>query len=151
MTELLTYFGDAYNLPVNLDDTYFKTIYQLSPEILSKFAFNTFSSIMNTTKFSKLDQSYYYDEYNNNLNIFKKNEEIVDRDYYFTSFYKLNPNILTKYFDQLNDIITNKHLYNENTVNDIEVIVPNRIKNKKNVDNLGITQIFSVWNKIDNI
>jgi hypothetical protein len=98
-----------------------------------------------------INNTFNYNDYNNNLNIFKKNKEIVDRDYYFTSFYKLNPNILIKYFDQLNDIIANKHLYNENTVNDIEVIVPNRIKNKKNIDNLGITQIFSVWNKIDNI
>ena len=98
-----------------------------------------------------INNTFNYDDYNNNLNIFKKNEEVLNRDYYFTSFYKLTPDILIEYFESLNDIMINKDIYNENTVNDIEVIVPNKIKNKNMINNLGITQIFSVWNKIDNI
>lgn len=98
-----------------------------------------------------INNTFNYDDYNNNLNIFKKNEEVLNRDYYFTSFYKLTPDILIEYFESLNDILINKDIYNENTVNDIEVIVPNKIKNKNMINNLGITQIFSVWNKIDNI
>ena len=48
-SELAAYYGDMYNLNLNLDDTYFQTIYQFSPNILGTLLFQIYSAIMNTT------------------------------------------------------------------------------------------------------
>jgi hypothetical protein len=62
-SELLAYFGDMYNLNVNLDETYFKTIYQVSPNVLGSLLFQIFTSIMSTTTVP--DGFNMYDAYNN--------------------------------------------------------------------------------------
>lgn len=98
-----------------------------------------------------INDNFNFKNYDNDLNIFKKNESVTDRDYYYTSFYKLTPSILAEYFEQLNIILSEENLYNENTVSDFEVVIPSKIKNKTIITNLGVTQIFSVWNTIDNI
>lgn len=64
LTELLTLWGDMYNLPVNLDQTYFQTIYQLSPQVLGNLLYKTFSFIMQTTEFLNQDSFISYQEYN---------------------------------------------------------------------------------------
>jgi hypothetical protein len=98
-----------------------------------------------------INESFNYKDYNNNLNIFKQNKEVTDRDYYYTSFYKLNTNILLEYFQNMRKIFEEKDKYNENTINDIEVILPSKIQDKTLIENLGITQIFAVWNIINQI
>ena len=114
-------------------------------------------NINNVLNFFKISGRYFindtfnYSDYNNELNIFKKNKEITDREYYYTSFYKLNNSILLYYFEELVKIYEEKDIYNENTINDIEVIVPSKIQNKIDIENLGITQIFAVWNIINQI
>ena len=122
--------------------------------------YDNFLKKIDTTKikhFFKISGRYYinnsfnFDNYNNDFNIFKKNTQVRNRDYYYTSFYKLNSNILLEYFEQLNIILSEKDSYNENTVSDFEVVVPSKIANKTIMNHLGITQIYSVWNKIENI
>ena len=122
--------------------------------------YNTFLkkiNVKNICNFYKISGRYFindtfnYNDFNNNLNIFKKNEKVLDRDYYFTSFYKLEPNTLVKYFSELNNVMNNSDKYNKSRVNDFEVIVPKIIENKTLINNLGITQIYSVWNQIDNV
>jgi hypothetical protein len=98
-----------------------------------------------------INESFNYNYYNNELNIFKKNKEVTDKDYYYTSFYKLNKNILFEYFEHLVKILEEKDNYNENTINDIEVVVPNKIQDKTLIENLGITQIFAVWDVVNQI
>lgn len=97
-----------------------------------------------------INNTFNYNMYDNNKNIFKKNVDVTDRDYYYTSFYKLSNNILTEYFDKL------KILFNvddkDKTNIDFEVIVPNTIINKLTfIANLGITQYISIANIIDDI
>jgi hypothetical protein len=98
-----------------------------------------------------INDSFNYNDYDNDLNILKKNEKVTDRDYYYTSFYKLNNDKLLEYFDELNIIFKERDNYNENTINDFEVIIPSKISDKFVINNLGITQIISVWNIIDEI
>jgi len=105
LVELYTQYNDSYNISINTDDTYFKTIYQLSPDILSKFAFNTFSSIMNTTTFSKLDQSYYYVEYNK---IIQNNQDMNTFKILYSSYSLLpeyNPTFDTNFLNQASNMI----------------------------------------------
>lgn len=112
------------------------------------------SNIRNFFKISGryfINESFNYKHYNNELNIFKQNAEIKDREYYYTSLYKLNTNILLEYFEQLVKIFEERDNYNENTINDIEVVVPSKIQDKTLVENLGITQIFAVWDLVNQI
>ena len=77
LAELYSLYSDVCNINTNIDDTYFKTIYQLSPEVLSKLAFSVFSSIMNTTTFENNPSLNFYIQYNSiiqnnqNKNAFK--------------------------------------------------------------------------------
>jgi predicted glycosyltransferase len=75
----------------------------------------------------------------------------LDRAYYYTSFYKLNKNNILNYFKKLTEIMKERDKYTKDVVNDFEVIIPAQIKNKIVVDHLGITQIFSCFDIIDNI
>jgi len=98
-----------------------------------------------------INESFNYNYYNNELNIFKKNKEITDRDYFYTSFYKLNNKILLDYFEEVVKIFEERDNYNKDTINDIEVVVPSKIQDKTCIENLGVTQIFAVWDIVNQI
>jgi hypothetical protein len=96
-----------------------------------------------------INETFDYNKFDNNYNIFKKNENVTNRDYYYTSFYKLNNTTITFFFENLINIFNNKHLYLNQ---DYEQFIPNVLKNNiKLHDNLGITQIFAPFFKIDMI
>jgi len=84
----------------------------------------------------------------NNETIFKINENITDREYFYTSFYKLNKNVLNYFFKNLKNIFENKHLYK---YKDWECVLPTLINKKVTRETLGITQIFGPVKKIDYI
>jgi len=112
------------------------------------------SKIKNLYKISGryfINDTFDYTMFNNNSNIFKRNNSVLDREYYYTSFYKLNKDDILDYFEKLKDIMKEKDKYTKNVVNDFEVIIPGKVNNKVIVDNLGITQIFSCFKLIDNI
>jgi hypothetical protein len=77
---------------------------------------------------------------------------VTDRDYYYTSFYKISNKNVLDYFKLLVKIMNerNKYMLN-NKVQDYEVFMPSLLCDKVIVSHLGITQIFSCWNTIDNI
>ena len=112
------------------------------------------NSIQNFFKISGryiLNETFIFDNFNNDLNIFKKNNDVTNRDYYYTCFYKLNSKILPEYFNNLQTLLDNKHLY-ENDVSDIEVIVPKTIiDNITLIENLGITERIAVIKSVNNI
>jgi hypothetical protein len=99
----------------------------------------------------QLNNSFNYEQYNNDLNIFKKHLTIKDKEYYFTCFYKLDKSILKDVQSIFIDFVKNKERY-MNSYSDLEVIYPNAILDKVTlVDNLGIVENIGVWKKIENI
>jgi hypothetical protein len=97
-----------------------------------------------------INETFNYLVYDNNYNIFKTNKKVKDRgEYCYTSFYKLNKTIIPHYFNSLrtlDEVYVSKLQWN-----DLEVIIPPIIKNKVLVENLGITQLISVWKEKSDI
>ena len=93
-----------------------------------------------------INENFNYTNYNNKDSIFKLSN--FKKDYYFTSFYKLDKNILQYFFEKIIQLFNNLHLYLKY---DYEIIIPSLIKDKKIITNLGITQIFGSFNIINNI
>jgi hypothetical protein len=131
-------------------------------ELMQQVTFyNEFLKFVDTTKinhFFKISGRYLvndefdYKIYDNNENIFKKNEKITNRNYYYTSFYKIDKNYLHKYFNNLYKIIIDSE-HDEwkkrqelqcNKCFDLEVLIPETMINDITlVDNLGVTQILA--------
>jgi hypothetical protein len=100
-------------------------------------------------RYTIISSKFIYNNYDNKNNIFKKNNHVKDRDYYYTCFYKLNNVILDEYFNHLKTLQENKHLY-ENNVSDLEVILPKLLINEiKIVENLGINERLAVFMKME--
>jgi hypothetical protein len=131
-------------------------------ELMQQVTFyNEFLKFVDTTKinyFFKISGRYLINEefdfkiYDNDGNIFKKNEQITNRNYYYTSFYKIDKNYLHKYFNNLYKIIIDSE-HDEwkkrqelqcNKCFDLEVLIPETMINDITlVPTLGITQILA--------
>ena len=87
--------------------------------------------IKNINHFFKISGRYFlnntfdYNVYENNENIFKKNMNVCDRNYYYTSFYKLTKMMIPIFFKKLDVIFNNKEQYIQY---DLEVIIANLFK-----------------------
>lgn len=98
-----------------------------------------------------VNQNFDFKIYDNNDNIFKKNEKVVDREYYYTSMYKIGGSNLFTYIDTI------LNMFNESVGNttydgkEWEMVLHDKIKKYKTVDCLGITQNISVWDQKDDI
>jgi hypothetical protein len=132
-------------------------------ELMQQVTFyNEFLKFVDTSKinhFFKISGRYLINEefdfknYDNNENIFKKNEQITNRNYYYTSFYKIDKNYLHKYFNNLFKIIIDSEHDDEwkkrqelhcNKCFDLEVLIPETMINDITlVPSLGITQILA--------
>jgi hypothetical protein len=139
--EELNYYTDVYE---------YKAFADISQQIAFYDYFLKHINVNNIQHFFKISGRYLindtfdYNVYNNKYNIMKKNELVLDRDYYFTCFYKLNNNILNTYFDSLKEIRNKKERY---THMDCEMIIPTILgENKKIVEKLGITQRIAISN-----
>ena len=137
----LNYYTDVYE---------YKAFSDISQQIAFYDYFLKHINVNNIQHFFKITGRYLindtfdYNVYNNKYNIMKKNKLVLDRDYYFTCFFKLNRKILYSYFDSLKKIRKNKEKY---THMDCEMIIPHILaKYKKNVENLGITQRIAIVN-----
>jgi len=80
----------------------------------------------------------------NNI-IFKRNEEVEDRLYYFTCFYKINREKIGLFYDTIKelfeDIQSNAYEFEE-----WEVLLPNLLFGEfETVETLGVTQRIAVW------
>jgi hypothetical protein len=117
-------------------------------ENVSKIKCNQFFKISGRYLVNK---NFDFKIYDNNDNIFKKNEKVLDREYYYTSLYKISGSALSAYID----VILN--MFNESVGNAVydgkewEVVLHDKIKKYKTVDSLGITQNISVWDQKDDI
>ena len=96
-----------------------------------------------------INDTFTYSEFDNSLNLFKKAMNIKDKNYYYTSFFKLSNAFLEEYFLKLMNIFENRgDFFNL----DLEVIYSIHFSDNITLkDKLGITQIFSCWNKINDI
>ena len=150
------------NITNNLTLNYFTDVFEYKAfgeisqtlQFLELFFKEDYKKINNFFKITgryEINDEFNYEQYNNNLNIFKKHLSIKDKEYYFTCFYKLDKSILKEVESKFKNFIDNKEKY-MNSYSDLEVIFPNAIIDKITlVDNLGIIENIGVWKKITNI
>lgn len=104
-----------------------------------------FNNLFKITGRYFINNSFNYQLYNNDINIFKKNINITNRDYYYTCFFKITYTFFENFLNAINYIITNG-MSNSIYIKEYEVLLPWSLKNNfSTVDNLGITQNISVW------
>ena len=119
---------------------------------ITKIDINKIRNFFKITGRYFINNNFNYNNFNNDYTIFKKNLQISDRDYYYTSFYKIKSDKLIEYFNTLKNIENQKETYSStNIINDFEVVMPSKINDKKEITTLGITQIVSVWSQTDEI
>jgi hypothetical protein len=145
------------NLNYHTDKYKYKAFSDISQQLSMYNTFLKFVDIKTIKNFFKLsgryiiNDSFNFNNYDNNDIIFKKNNNVIDRDYYYTCFYKLTPNIIHEYFYKLKILFDKKHLY-ENNISDLEVILPKTIIDKITlIEKLGITQKIAVFKEIEDI
>ncbi len=92
-----------------------------------------------------INEHFNYEIYNNNYNIFKLNNNVVDRTYYYTCFYKISNTNYEFYFKIINDLTEEIHNTQKYDNIDYEVFFPPKLIDINLVDHLGITQNIGVW------
>jgi hypothetical protein len=110
---------------------------------------NNFIEIINLFKITGrylINDDFNYNQFNNKHNIFKINENVKDRLYYFTCFYKISNENFDNYSKIINqlmdDVLQNTSKYDNL---DYEVFFPPKLNDIKKIDYLGITQNIAVW------
>lgn len=157
ITDYFINVTDNRELNNHTDDSEYKAFGEIAQQLFFYNYFLSHINIDNIKHFFKISGRYFindqfdYLKFDNEKSIFKKNINVVDREYYYTSFYKLNKEILGHYFSSLIKVMNNPDKFTDKHT-DLEVIIPKLLKNKFiTVDNIGITQLYSAWDKIDNI
>ncbi len=80
-------------------------------------------------------------------NVFKLNQSVIDRKYYYTSFYKIYKTKINNYVNALNFIFDNKNKYEKM---DLEVSLPIVLNyDFSEISHLGIKQYIAAWAQID--
>ena len=97
-----------------------------------------------------VNSDFDFNKYDNDKNIFKRNNTIRKKEYFYTCFYKLNKNVLMDYHNKLKFLLkTNLDEWNENGKVDLdcEVILPKLLKESITEEKgfLGLTQRVAVW------
>ena len=145
------------NLNHNTDICDLKLISELSQHIYLYDYFLKYINFRENLNYFKIsgryiiNENFKYQNYNNEYIIFKKNENLIDKEYYYTSFFKINNSNVNYFYENLN-LLLNNMSYNEFNKYNYEELIPNIFKNKiKKNDNLGITQRISAWNEISDI
>jgi hypothetical protein len=120
-------------------------------ELFLKIDYTGVKNFFKITGRYEINADFYYKQYDNTLNVFKKSLSIKEKEYYYTCFYKLDKSILKEVQAIFINFVQNKEKY-MNNYSDLEVIFPNAIINKIFlVDSLGIVENIGVWKKITNI
>ena len=94
----------------------------------------------------KINDTFNYQQYNDeNEMIFKRNNDVVDRAYYFTCFYKIGGKKLDYFHNIMEELF--EDIQNEAyDYEDYEVVLPMLLYNQfKCVEHLGVTQDIAVW------
>jgi hypothetical protein len=92
-----------------------------------------------------IDDRFDYNNYDNDKSIFKRNQLVKDRSYYFTCFYKICESEIPFYYETLielyQDIQMNNYEYEE-----WEVLLPTLLYKRFNtIGDLGVKQNIAVW------
>jgi hypothetical protein len=96
-----------------------------------------------------LNDKFDYNIFNNDDNIFKRNKDLLNLKYYYTSFYKISKNYIKEFFKILNKTFYNKDRYLDMNY---EEIIPEIIDyDFKEINCIGLKQRISVWEQVDNI
>ena len=96
-----------------------------------------------------LNDNFDYNKFDNNDNIFKRNNDLKDIKYYYTSFYKISGHFSDDFFNLLSKTFQNKDRYLDMN---LEEIIPEIINyNFKELDILGLTQKIAVWDQVDEV
>ena len=96
-----------------------------------------------------VNENFNFANYDGDDNVFKKNENIHDMKYYYTSFYKISINYIDDFFNLLIKTFNNKDRFL--TLN-LEEIIPMIMQyNFREISTLGITQNIAVWNQINDV
>ena len=92
-----------------------------------------------------IDERFNYGQYDNDHTIFKRNEDILDRAYYFTCFYKIGKSEIEFYHEIIDEIYEDiQHNCYEHE--EWEVLLPTLLHKRFITTNeLGITQNIAVW------
>lgn len=99
-----------------------------------------------------INNQFDYSNFIEDHNIFKKNINITDREYYYTCFYKIKSSFISQYFNSIENYIDNFQTNNTLLHMDLEVALPKILNyDFKTIDTLGITQNIGVWNDKSNI
>jgi hypothetical protein len=138
--ELLNYYTDTYEIKAFADISQQIAFYDI---FLKNINIHHVQNLFKISGRYLINDSFNYLDYDNNNNIMKQNEKVIEKKYFFTCFYKLDKSILASYFNQLKIIRENKESYYNL---DCEVIVPSIIHNLTTLDNLGITQRIAIVN-----
>ena len=148
---------DDKNLNFYTNDYEYKAFSEISQQLsfyntfLKNIDINSFKNFFKISGRYSINNTFNFNNFDNEHNIFKKNDNVLNRDYYYTCFYKLNSTILNEYFISLQNLIDNKNLY-ENSYSDLEVILPRLFIDRISlVEHLGITQRISVWDTIEDL
>ena len=160
LTNMVDYFINPCNdtgfLNYFTNSCKFKFLAELSQIIYSYHYFFKHIDFTTIKQFFKISGRYFindnfnYHNFDNNKIIFKINENVKDRKYIYTSFYKLTNNFSPLFFKELHHIFINKYRYFVNQ--DLETIFYEFFFNYITfTDKLGITQLYSCWNLTDEI
>ena len=157
-TDYFINITDDKELNYYTDECVVKAFGEISQQLIFYKYFLSKIDLSKIKHFFKISGRYYindtfdYKLFDNDSSIFKKNNMVIDRDYYYTSFYKISNNNILDYFKSLSTIINERNKYIiSNDIKDFEVIMPILLNNKVIVNHLGITQLLSCWKTIDTI
>lgn len=147
--------SDLQNLTYNTNSIY-KQIGEASQTkyILEYIKQNNikFKNLFKITGRYVLNNNFRFKSYNNDHNIFRKNENVKDREYYYTCFYKIAHTSFDKYIGAINNVLNNGMNDDEISKMDYEVLFPRYLNNNfKLASELGVTQNISVWDDTSNI
>jgi hypothetical protein len=81
------------------------------------------------------------------MDVFKRDDSVTDRQYYYTCFYKIAPRNFHPYFQTLKRIFSSRDDYISQRMLDLEVMIPRALNYSfTQVKDLGIRQNVAVWN-----
>jgi len=144
--ERLNYYTDICEFKAFSELSQLTELYKL---IFQNIDFSNIKNLFKITGRYTINEKFDYSQYDNVFNIIKKNEFVTDRDYWYTSFYKVNKSYIHDFFSKLQVAINDYQKYKGF---DIEVIFSEIFKNDfKLINNLGIKENIAVWNQVKNI
>jgi hypothetical protein len=99
-----------------------------------------------------VNETFNYQTYDNDFNIFKRNTSVEDRKYFYTSFFKISGKKFSEFSKNMRELFEESKTHSNYDNKDFEVVIPEKLNyDFIEIDNLGITQNISVWDQKDKI